>query len=199
MANIRYTDKSQTYVTVVVDQLAMGAGDHSDINLYVNGAYETSMIGLSGAGGSAGNYRTGTYTVSGLNSGTTYYFEARIRETMGGAVETVGMNVTTDSPPKPAALSWSTRVTGQNFYLSASDWNSLTSKINEWRIYQGNGTMSFTTAYSGSDLTASMFNQVRNAIEALNPPTVAPASVSSGDPVTAAKINRLGDSVNSLI
>jgi hypothetical protein len=377
LSNIRYTDKTQTSITVVVDQLTSGAATYNDINLYVNGTFKVAMQDLSGAGGTTGNYRTGTYTVSGLSANTTYSLEARIRKVAGGTVETVSINVTTDSPtisvgsvnnlssssitksgfsiswssalnatsyqillngnsyytsntyynfsglspsttysiqvrgytgsnngnytsvmyvttsgdvvipqvtglyssnvlatgfkvnwnladgatsyqveykiqsssswsvlytantyynfagfnPEtyydvrvkgysgtnigsyssilsvrtqstlPSPLAWTDRSSGQNFNLTAKEWNDMTSKINAWRKYQNSSatTINFPVAFSGNDLTASMFNQAVNAITALNPPYLPAAIVGVGETVTATKINRISDSLDSLI
>lgn len=100
--------------------------------------------------------------------------------------------------PKPDALGWSTKSPGTTFSLLASSWNNMTTKINAWRDYQGKGLLSFTTAYSGNDLTASMFNQVCTGISSLSPPLSAPTQVIIGETVTANKINRISESIDSL-
>lgn len=195
MANIQGISSSPYSQTVVVDNLSFPAGDYTQITIYNFNTGESRSVnyGSSTTSGSA--------TFSGLSPNTTYFYYAET--TYGGGSRRIPESgytpYTTLPPPKPAPLGWSPKTSGYAFSLQASSWNQMTNKINEWRNYFGYSTMSFTTAYSGNALTASMFNQVCNAISTMSPPITQPAPVSIGDPVTALKINRIAESIDSLV
>lgn len=141
----------------------------------------------------SGNY----YDISNLAVGT--YYEVQVRGYTTGVEGTFSESLivrTQTSYPTP--LAWRTRYTGGTNMVTAKEWNDMTSKINAWREYRGLGIMSFSTAVTGSTITASIFNQARNAIENLSPRLTAPAYVYKGDPITAAKINRISEAIDSL-
>ncbi len=92
--------------------------------------------------------------------------------------------------PRPDDFSWVTaKVSGNNFNLSAYEWNLFTSRINEFRAYQGLSNYSFSTAYSGNDFTAAMYNQARTAISALSGSGSRSPSVFVGGTVYASYLN----------
>jgi hypothetical protein len=153
----------------------------------------------SNGGGSSPNYYSVAYTFT-VAPNTTNVYRAEARWQSGNNLTTVYNSLTSPSNPnKPTALNWATKVSTEDFRLTASEWNTMTAKINQWRVHQGSSEMSFPVAYSGNDFTASMFNHAVNAITALSPPYSPAATVDIGDDVTAPKLNRIRDSLNSLI
>lgn len=107
---------------------------------------------------------------------------------------------------RPANWSWTSTVSkgskasnGTVAYLTAKEWNNFTARINEFRTYIGLSTYSFTTVVKGNPMTAAQVNQARTAINAMSPPTAVPSAAVSGQSVTAAFINGLSASLNSII
>ena len=112
---------------------------------------------------------------------------------------------------RPLNWSWGTTVTaGGNTYgmdlankkikvLTAIEWNGFCTKVNQFRTYKVLSSVSFTSVAIGDDFLASYFNTVRTAINDMSPPTAVPSSVSAGDKITAAHINGLMTSLNSIL
>lgn len=88
--------------------------------------------------------------------------------------------------------------------LTAAEWLAFVDRIEEFTEYLGL-TVDSTYLYratngvsKGSPMTTTQANAVRYLINQLNPPIAVPASVSSGDRITAMFINGLKDSLNSI-
>lgn len=148
-----------------------------------NGTSTSTSSTLSSGSYSGGN----TYTLYGYaqsSNGLWYY---------------VGSSTVTMPMDRPSDFSWSTsKSTGGSFNITASEWNSLCSKINEFRAYKSLGSYAFSTAYSGNNFLATMYNEARNAIYGMNPSTSIPPYRASGETIYATEINRLRDSLNSI-
>ena len=100
---------------------------------------------------------------------------------------------------RPPNWEWHTpKISGNTFSLTANEWNSFCTKINQFRQYKNKSTYNFTTATSGGDFYAYMFNEARNAINEMSPPTSVPSIKYSGDIIYANDLNRLRDSLNSI-
>lgn len=108
---------------------------------------------------------------------------------------------------RPSNWTWSSTVAsgatvgtynGAPAYLTAKEWNNFTARINSFRTYKKLSTVSFTSAASGSSMTAAQVNAARTAISAMSPPTSVPSAVSQGQAITAAFINGLSNSLNSI-
>lgn len=105
---------------------------------------------------------------------------------------------------RPSNWTWSTsNITQGNAvtnmaYLTATEWNNFTARINSFRTYKGKSTVSFTAAVKGQQMTAAQANAAISAISEMNPSVAPPVTVSSGSPITAAFINGLASSLNSL-
>ena len=180
---IIFIDKSETTIAVKTDD-AEGVDEYK---WYLDGVFQgTAPVG------SIAQFQN-------LSSGTTYTIGCEACNQSGCSGMTT-RNITTDAPiPRPNNWSWFTaKVQGNNFQLTANEWNSFTSRINSFRNYKGMSTVSFTSAVSNADFTASMFNIAATAIDGMNPSTSIPAFVSVGDDVTAFGLNRLRDSLNSI-
>lgn len=89
--------------------------------------------------------------------------------------------------------------------LTAAEWLAFMNRVKEFYTYLGktvdstywNGAVNGVA--SGSPMTATQANGARYLISQLSPPTSVPASVSSGTVITAAFINGLKDSLNSIV
>ena len=88
--------------------------------------------------------------------------------------------------------------------LTAAEWLDFVDRIEEFSDYCG---VSVDSTYlyratngvaSGSNMTTTQANGARYLINALDPPTTVPAAVTVGQAITAAFINGLKDSLNSI-
>lgn len=108
-------------------------------------------------------------------------------------------NYITITNPKPASFSWSTsKVSKGNFNITATEWNSFTKRINDFRNYKNLSAYSFTTAYSGSNFTASMYNQTRDAMVNMASSYSLPPYRYTNDEVKASEINQLVSYLNNI-
>ena len=89
--------------------------------------------------------------------------------------------------------------------LTAKEWLAFMNRVKEFYTYKGktvdstNWSRSVNGVSSGSEMTATQANGARYLINQLSPPTSVPASVSSGTVITAAFINGLKNSLNSIV
>ena len=143
--------------------------------------------------------RTVTAT-SFLKRGHTYKVRVFIVNSSGKVSETSSwITVTIPEKLRPSNFSWTyTKTSGGNFNLTASEWNSFTSRINEFRDYCDLSSYSFTTAYSGNSFTAAMYRQARTAIQAIDGYGTYIPYVSSGDEITAYMMNVLVSELNAI-
>lgn len=104
---------------------------------------------------------------------------------------------------RPSNWSWPFSVaSGQPCSIPASEWIAFQNRINEFRVYKGLSNYGFTTStyvVTGQPFMAFLANQAVNAIDDMNPPTTQPATVSTGDSFTAAWLNQLTNSLNSIL
>lgn len=191
MANIKVRDKGETWIEWEIYNLSNSAKDYDEFRVDVSGRpslYWTSI-----------NTTTSTYkTMTGLTGGTSYtgYGYAKWQGTW---YSTGSVSVTTDAPvnPRPSNWSWySSKNSGSNFSLTANEWNNFTDRINEFRVYKGYSTVSFTYVYSGNIVRASYFNEAKNAIGAMNATGISNRYV--GDEILASHLNTLRDRLNEL-
>lgn len=84
-------------------------------------------------------------------------------------------------------------------YLTAAEWNRFLDRIVAFLRYRGY-TVSSNPAYvtAGTEMLASQVNGAIQMIALMDPPTALPAEVSAGDLITAALINGLKNSLNSI-
>jgi hypothetical protein len=138
-------------------------------------------------------------TCYGLSPGTSYNFRAYALVTSGKWYAAGSSVYVTTDMPRPSNWSWwYSKVSGGSFNLTASEWNSFTDRINQFRAYKNIGNYGFTSAFTGNQIYAYMYNQAIYAIDSMNPPTSTPSTVSPGDNITAYGFNRLRDSLNSI-
>lgn len=166
---------------------------------YLNGSlYTVTSLG-------ANIYTSGLVLFANLTSNTFYSVEAQLyyknsaSDTNYQTVSVYG-SCMTQAPPRPAYFSWTyAKTSGATFNLLASEWNALTANINLVRQYKGLGLFNFTTAYSGNDVMAYMYNECLYAMEPMYVGwNLGNAEVSSGDDITASDLNYLVTLVNGI-
>lgn len=84
-------------------------------------------------------------------------------------------------------------------YLTAREWDGFISRCIAFAKYLGmsvSGSQISTTP--GTNMEASDVNTVIDLLTAMNPPTSPPAKVAAGDVISAATINGLKNSLNSI-
>ena len=167
-----------------------------------------SIISHGSIGGNAGY--TDWYTFSGLLSNASYNTYATIpwysetyptSQVEGSTYGTVYLSSTANTlaSSRPAFFYWTySKSSGSAFNLTANEWNSLASNINAVRSYKGYPTYNFTTAYSGNDFTAAMYNQVVYAIQGIPGYGSYLTTVSSGGTVYASGLNLLVSELNAI-
>jgi hypothetical protein len=100
---------------------------------------------------------------------------------------------------RPSDWAWATsKISGQPINLTAVEWNNFTSRINEFRVYRGLSTYSFTTVSKGMDITASIFNQAVNAINSMSPNPSATSATAKVTVISASILNGIRNSLNSI-
>lgn len=146
------------------------------------------------ASGTVRNTPTVTVT-TGTTPGNTYTVYGGMRAANGRWYNAGNSNFTL----RPNNFAWTTaKVSGGDFNILASEWNTLASTINRMRQYKSLSVVNFSTVVAGGNVTASHFNDARNAISVMSPPTTAPSTVTTGATIFASDINRLRDSLNSI-
>lgn len=115
---------------------------------------------------------------------------------------------TLPAPARPSNWSWTYAktqggdiysVSGKNLnIMPASEWNSFTARINDFRTYKSYYTNPFTSVISGTNFTASIVNEAIGAINELLPIANRMSTVSQGDMITAAVFNTMRDKLNSI-
>ena len=138
-----------------------------------------------------------TKTFAGLSASTGYAVNAGV--VSGSSTAWIGaQNFTTPSQggsggetkPRPNNWFWQSVVqSGATISLSAGEWNAFCSRINAFREYAG---------LSGLPISASIVNQARDAIAAVNSARGVPARVYSGDTISAAFFQSLQSALNSI-
>lgn len=143
----------------------------------------------------SGNNFSFSYNVK---AGTTYYLFVRCYDASSSGTVTVSITAP-EEVTRPNNFSWTySKVQGGTFNLTATEWNNLAKRINEFRAYKGLSNYSFNTAYSGNNYTAYMYNQARLAIQGISGYGTYIPTVSSGDTVTAYAMNILVSELNSI-
>ncbi len=109
---------------------------------------------------------------------------------------------------RPNNWYWSTsKNSGDDFNLTASEWNSFTDRIDEFRQYVGLTDGTYSEAYVDGNFYAYQFNQAVNAISEMNPPISPPSTKvgisdvsnpSDADDILASDLNLLKESLNSV-
>lgn len=158
-------------------------------------------------------------TITGLSSGTRYYIVASLWKD-GSRLsinEPVLYFTTLSDGSRPSNWYWSSTVSkgaamsmtknGTAIIakpLTAIEWLNFINRIQQFASYSGvtlNPTyisLSTNGVSSGREMTITQVWAARYLINQLSPPTAVPPEVSSGDTITAAFINGLKNSLNSI-
>lgn len=162
------------------------------VNVYCPKTYETKKVYT--------NDSNKIVTFSGLNSNTSYTFEGVSYVNYAGTdykSDRVTTSATTAANPRPNNWYWSTPKTSTECRISASEWNSFTSKINEFRKYKGYANYSFSTVSSGISFKAVHYNQALGGLSSIC--TTGLSNVSSGQSMDKATLsNNLNIMVNRM-
>ena len=139
-------------------------------------------------------------TFTGLTPNTSYGFSASAFDAMLNYSSYSLVRTFTTLAARPQDYNFSQYVGSGNSttQLTASSWNTFTARINAFRIYKSLGATSFTSASTGGAITANMFNQARNAINAMQPNIGVPATVTTNNAAFASLFNGLTRSLNSI-
>lgn len=188
----------------IVDNPGPGDGGasgfhHMVVNISAPGGGSTYNVGqINTASGSF------AFTSDGLGNpilpSTLYRFYFQVYDNQFN-LAIVDRTTTTAAPTRPSNFAWTTaKVSGQPFNLTASEWTALANAVRAFRAYKSVAPYSFSnTGFTGIVFTAIHFNEMRSAIAGMSPPTSAPASVAALSPITALQLNRLRDSLNSIV
>jgi hypothetical protein len=140
---------------------------------------EIYLQGTSSNPVSASYLFNGTSTViDGLSPNTAYTAKVYANNAVGsGTADFENFSTLPIAPTRPSNWAWtslvSSRATDPNVtyrgviplaIVNASEWNSFTTRINEFRTYKNLANISFSSANSGAEFTDAMYQQAVNAI-----------------------------------
>ena len=197
MAQIFIVSQTSTSVTVYLGELDTGYSfNDRHIEWYVG--YTLKAQTTVGAYVSKSN----TATLTGLHAGVTYTIYAKVfkgEESEPFKTFSKSVTIETDTSTRPSKFGWTTpKESGKPFNLTATEWNTLTENINAVRVYRTMIEYSFTTAVIDNNFTASMYNQAVKAIKGISGYGTSLNEVSTGDTITAKKLNDLVTEINSV-
>jgi len=143
-------------------------------------------------------------TIQDLQPGTTYLVKISVRDANQDAIgSAVTRSFSTAAASRPSNWAWESTVSrGAAINLTAAEWNRFIDRIFAFAAYVGISPAVSPSAYyveQGTEMLASQFNAARAMINAMSPPTAAPSPVSPGGTITAAAINGLKNSLNSIV
>lgn len=101
--------------------------------------------------------------------------------------------------PRPDFFAWDTdKIKGEEFNLTASEWNGLRANINLVLAYKGQTQYAYQSVNTGEKFTADHYNAVVTAIQSVNGYGTSLFDVASGKPITAACLNLLVSELNAI-
>lgn len=160
-----------------------------------------------------------TYTFEGLEPDMVYYVKISPRAATSGqeATEDPTTKMMTTDPvelERPDDWKWTSTVSKgaemdydvisateyEVYPLTAKEWNAFVDRVEEFATYLGISISGISACYvtAGSPMTHDEPEGIRQVIDALDPPTAVPSAISSGSKITAAFINGLKNSLNSI-
>lgn len=165
--------------------LGSAGGDFNSLSLMARTSGSSYTMALDRYGGAFENGKVYPVRIGVYDSADNYGYDDRY---------------VTVTRAKPDAFQWDTaKVSGRDVNVTATEWNRLLNKINEFRSYKGLAPYNnFNYASRGQDILATQFNQAVNAINTMSPSTPTSPIVSSGQTMYASHFNRLRDSLNSI-
>lgn len=163
------------------------------------------------AGTTSGTYsfNAGSYSFTGLKKGTSYTVTVYLYNYSTGSALGVNdsVNFTTTGTARPSNWTWSgtiassysmSQYNGKPSPMTAAEWISFCTRINEFRAYKDLSAYSFTTPTAGSTVLASVVNQARTAISAISGSGTLPSAATSGGTITAYFFNQLAAALNAV-
>lgn len=138
--------------------------------------------------------------VTGLISGVTYNVKLYAINNGGNSSGTWLYDVKAGYDRPLNWTSFTNYASGQSATIPASTWNEFIGRIRDFFIYKdlNPNTFTFTNAVSGTPMTATQINQVRDAIAYLGPSTSVPSSVGTGNNANVETVKGLQYSLNSV-
>ena len=205
MAGIGVYSRTANSVTIYLTSLDTGWESGTRIvNWYLGSAGGSTPTATSYYKSNTGNSladkasTSGTVTFDGLSPNTTYGVLCEVYYGTTKLASITGQ-ATTAAPSRPDDFAWTnSKVKGGAFNLTASEWNSFTSRINDFRAYKKLSSYSFDTAHKGNEFTAKMYNQARLAIQGISGYGTYIPTVSSGYEVSADALNILVSELNAI-
>lgn len=195
MPYVELVSRTTTSLTCRAEDLPTGA---TGVNWYF-GTSEDSMPFVTSCDGDT------TWTFSELQPNTLYYVKFLPYVTVGQVIRPAYTDsfYTLPNAVRPSNWAWESTVSrGAAINLTAAEWNRFIDRIFAFAAYVGISPAVSPSAYyveQGTEMLASQFNAARAMINAMSPPTAAPSPVSPGGTITAAAINGLRDSLNSIV
>lgn len=184
-------EKTSSSITVALS-------DYSDFRYF---KYSIKSVKTGEIVGESGSYiRSTSYTFTGLEPNTSYYVFCNYSNyTSGSDDPTLEITVITDKSARPADFEWTySKTKGGAFNLTAMEWNSFTTRVNEFRVYKGLTNYSFTKAYTGDTFTASMYTQARTAIQAIDGYGAYIPTATKGQVIEAHHLNQIVAELNAI-
>ncbi|MBR4022861.1 MAG: hypothetical protein IKI94_09790 [Ruminococcus sp.] len=150
-----------------------GYPNEEDYSNYTSGS-NISNGASSGGGG----------TVYGLSAGTRYYcrcyvyYDKTITTETGSYTETTRLTTISGTfYSRPYDWNWTTSISTSSIIpmdkygfhpVTATEWNNFTDRINDFRLYAGYSTYSFSTVSQYQQFTPAIYNQAVRAIKGIS-------------------------------
>lgn len=107
------------------------------------------------ASGTFSIFTNGTYDFYGFTRALNYYYYT------AGSAAITHVNPGT---ARPSNFSWTYPKTGTLLVIGKDEWNNFRAKVNEFRLYKGLGSFSYSQAIYDGEMPASNFRDCANAI-----------------------------------
>ena len=190
MAILAITSVGETSATLYIDELNMTT-TYKDIRITCNG-YTSPNLAKSTISRTSNEWYPPF-----LQAGTSYSVTWSIESSGGSTASGSGSFTTTaKAKPRPSEWSWSNSFpSGYSINVTASDWNSFCNRINQFRDFKGLSTLTYSTAYYGSRITAAQYNQARSAITSMG---AVPSAVYTSSNIYPSEFRDLRDALNAI-
>jgi hypothetical protein len=165
------TQNSSTLATSDMRPVCTVTGNSVSVEVINNGSgntysFATLKLDSSFVEGSFTGYSTNdTYTFNSLSSNT--YYLALVIVKSSTNVYTYLCEMFHIENTRPATFSWvnGKKMKYANFSLTAAEWISLQTNINQVRVYKGKLAQTVDVVQLGNDITAAKYNSLRTAIQ----------------------------------
>lgn len=221
---VYFTTESAFEPPTIYINSAPATSDGVTVNCYVDVpaggthyvVFKVSYLGTSQSNESYSftSSRSLSWTFSGIPSRTSVSVRVEVRDySTDELYDYATTTVTTSAPPRPSNWSWSSTVSRGSAMpytrsgnvvtckpLTAAEWNGFVDRVIEFREYLGlsAGNLSALYVTKGTSFDADVFDAMRQVIAAMNPPTSVPSAIAAGGRITAAFVNGLKNSLNSI-